>query len=461
MKKLLLLLFTCLSLSFSSNAQIGSAQKNIKLGNTLREAKQFDEAQKYLERALKSAQVLKDRYWQAAAYENLAFVNRDRNDFQNATYYFSKAIELFSVVNSQASVKALQQMLDGIKDKNEIYAGIEIGAKGVKFSIIGVRFTADGKLSFKIIKSDDINASAQSCTPASFQDAAKAVHTFLDTLAARNIPKDHIFVAGSSGLRQELDRCGKREELLTVVRAEVSGIYPNPIDFIEPCTEAELVTRGTVPSRYWGTTAMIDIGSGNTKGGYYSNGQFECIDYYGTGAFTKYVQDRAKGRPFAEATASVYNDDVKQLIGSEMGRKPGFQTREQINFSGGIIYALTTYLYPEKILDKEVTFTYKDAQLFKKLAVEDYAKLTNPDLTRIDGDETYKKAQSEIKKVKEKVFTQEQIIAGATLVEGIMDEIRKNTAPKKYVFQREGIIGWISGYIVKAIAKGYQDTKEL
>jgi Tetratricopeptide repeat len=454
------LLFSC-QLLFAQQASVGQAQKFIKIGNTLREAKQYDEAEKYIEKGLKMAQTAKDRYWIAAAYENLGFVNRDRNDLSNATYYFNKAIEGFIAVNSVASVKALQQMTDGIRDKNEIYGGIEVGAKGIKMSIVGVKFTADGKLSFKVLKGDDINATPMSCTDNAFKESAKAVRTFLDTLINRGIPRDRIFVVGSSGLKQELDKCGKADLMLQMIKAEVGADYTGTIDYITPCVEAELVTRGTLPSRTWSNSTMIDIGSGNTKGGYYSNGAFECIDFYGTGAFTKLVQANAKGKPFGDAAQAVYEDEARSLIGSEIGRKPGFQTRDITNMSGGIVYAMTTYLYPEKIADNEVSFTFNDVKLFRKLAVEDYTKLTNPDLSRIDNDDVYKLAQSELKKIREKIFTQEQIIAGATLIQGILEEVRRvNPNTKKFIFQREGRIGWISGYVVKSIAKGYQDTKE-
>jgi tetratricopeptide (TPR) repeat protein len=463
MKKILLLLLAVFSVGiFELRAQVGIAQKYVKIGNTLREAKQYEESERYLEKGLKAAQAVKDRYWTAAAYENLGFLNRDRNDFSNASYYFSKSIELFNQVGSVASVKALQMMVDGIRDRNEIYGGIDIGAKGIKLSVIGVKFSADGKLTFRTLKSDDINATPMSCTDNAFKETAKAVKIFLDTLANRGIPRDRMFVVASSGLKQELDKCGKADALITAIKAEVSGIYFGNIEYITACNEAELVTRGTLPNRQWNSTTMIDIGSGNTKGGYYSNGQYECIDYYGTGAFTKLVQANQKGRPFAEAVKAVYDDEVKPLIASEMGRKPGFQTRDVVNMAGGIVYAMTTFMHPDKILEPEVTFTYNDVKAFNKLAVEDFAKLTSPDLSRIDSDEVFKTAQSEIKKIREKVFTQEQIIAGSALLLGILDEIRKSgTAQnKKYIFQREAKIGWISGYVVRAISKGYQEVKE-
>jgi tetratricopeptide (TPR) repeat protein len=443
-------------------SNLAQAQRFTKLGNTLREAKQYDEALAYLEKALKSAQTARDRFWSGAAYENMAFVYRDRNDVQNASYYFGKAIESFSSINSAASVKALQQMLDGLKDKMEVYGGIEIGAKGIKLSLIGVKFGADGRLLFRNIKSEDINASPMSCSENAFRESAKAVRTFLDTLLInRQLPRDRVFVVASSGLKQELDKCGKADQLIQMVKAEIGGVYYANVDYITPCTEAELVIRGTIPSRLWNSTTMVDIGSGNTKGGYYSGNSFECIDFYGTGAFTKLIQSNLKGRPFAEAAKAVLAEDAVPLIASEIGRKPGFQNRDLINFSGGIVYALTTYLYPEKINDTEVPFSYNDAKLFLKMAVEDYSKLTNPDMSRIDSEETYKFAQSEAKKIREKIFTQEQIIGGASLIVSIMDEIRKtNPQNKKYVFQREGKIGWIGGYIVRSIAQGYQDTKE-
>ena len=38
------------------------------------------------------------------------------------------------------SEKALTQLMSGLKDTEELFAGIDIGSKGVKLSIIGCRF---------------------------------------------------------------------------------------------------------------------------------------------------------------------------------------------------------------------------------------------------------------------------------------------------------------------------------
>ena len=79
MKKLFLTLFMSIFVWITGFAQaqdLNSALKFIKAGNTLREVKQYDQAEEYLNKALNILRN-KEKYWEAVAYENLGFLYRD------------------------------------------------------------------------------------------------------------------------------------------------------------------------------------------------------------------------------------------------------------------------------------------------------------------------------------------------------------------------------------------------
>ena len=209
----LILFLSCISSLVITQAQAQPlsttmALRYIKVGNTLREAKQYAQAKQFLEKALGSVQKSGDRYWTAAAYENLGLLARDRNDATTAGFYLAKALDGYRSSGANTSAKIVQQILSGVKnDKNsqELYGGIDIGAKGVKMTIIALGFSADGKPSFSVIKSDSRNTSAMEATPAAFAETAKAVGAYVDSLiTGRKIPKERIFIVGSSGLKQNL-----------------------------------------------------------------------------------------------------------------------------------------------------------------------------------------------------------------------------------------------------------------
>ena len=127
---------------------------------------------------------------------------------------------------------------------------------------------------------------------------------------------------------------------------------------------------------------------------------------------------------------------------------------------GGIVYALVTYLHPREINTQLVKFTYKDAVKLQEMAIQNYDALTNPDLSGLDNEEAMRKAQADIKTVREKVFKRDEIIAGATMLRGVLEECRRSRPEaKEFIFPRGGVIGWISGYIIQSIEKEYREQK--
>ncbi|RYC69851.1 tetratricopeptide repeat protein [Spirosoma sordidisoli] len=457
-----LLLLFALSVKVSAQPAAGLAQalRYIKAGNTLREANQFTQAAKYLNQGLAGAKNAKDAYWMAAAYENLGWLYRDMNDATQATFYLNKAFDLYKGKYS-VSALALQKFVGGLKKQEEIYGGIDIGARGVKVSVIALQYASNGRPNFRIIKAESINTGAAEGTPAAFAATAKAVRSYLDTLLnRRSIVRNRVFVVGSSGLKTVLENASKLPDLNKALKSELSSVWPNDIPFIDAATEAELTVRGTIAQNEWLTTATLDIGSGNTKGGYFTaDNQFEYVDFPGTSAMTRKIQD--SGKPVAQSAQQVYTDEMQSVVGRELGRKPEFENRRKIYVFGGIVYALITYLHPQETNKTVVQFSYKDALKFQDLAIRNYEALTNPDMSGIDSDDVFKKAQADVKTVREKIFKRDEIIAGATLLRGILEECRRNNPEtKEFHFHRNGQIGWISGFIMKMIETEYQQQKE-
>src|SRR5438445_10571260 len=88
-------------LGYSCIAQdISQAARWIKIGNTLRETKQFTESLNYLEKGVSLATRLNDRYWQAAAYENMGLTYRDKNDITGAARYFKKSLDIYKTIKT-------------------------------------------------------------------------------------------------------------------------------------------------------------------------------------------------------------------------------------------------------------------------------------------------------------------------------------------------------------------------
>lgn len=460
-KLIILFLFMVLCQFKSSCQDLYQALRYIKVGNTLRETKQFSESESYLMKGKTIVENLKNTYWTAVVNENLGLLNRDKQDFNNATLYLKKALGLYKIVGSATSALVISQILSGINNvTNDVYAGIEIASKGVKLSIIEVKYSPTGEIIYSVLKADDVTTNAIEGTDIAFDLTIKTAKTYLDTLSLRRkIPADHIFIVGSSGLSNGLKNMGdnKLGKLQTRLQAELN----QPITFITSSKEAELTIRGTLPSSEWNQITVLDIGSGNTKGGYYNDSEFKYIDMLGVSTFTQRIEKAKGNKSFADVCKTIYDDEIKDdLVRSQFAQLPAYQTRNKCYLMGGIVYALTTYLHPGQFNDKQVTFTYNEAKRFRDMAVSDYAKLTNPILTDIDDEKLSKKVQKSIKKLKDETFNQNQLIAGSTLLLGMMEEIKKSDSNKTFVFHRDGYIGWISGVIKDAVEEKYRKNKE-
>lgn len=476
MKKFKYIFLLCLFMSACRLVaqDISQAQRYIKVGNTLREAKQFSLAEEYLLKGKTAVEKLKNNYWTAVALENLGLLYRDKRDNNQAVMYFRQASKIYQSVGSNTSAKFVTQVVSGIRGEiSDLYGGIEIGSKGVKLSLVSVQFTPTGKMKFAIEKSDDIITDAIKGTDESFKATSLAVKVYLDTLLnRRKLAKDHIFIVASSGLGNGLrkiqqeagssDENLKMNKLKEMIHTTLGTNWGQPVEFINAKTESELTVKGTLEETEWNTTATLDIGSGNTKGGFFVYQNFKYVDFIGTATFTSMVEKEQKSKSFADACKFVMEDNVQSnQISSQIGQHPEFYTRDKIYLLGGIVYAITTYLHPEQIFDTEVPLTYNEVKQFRERAIADYRAVTSPSLTHIDNDKIIAKANKEIAKLREKTFTQNQIIAGSTLLLGIMEELRKQDTAKKFIFNREGYIGWISGYIVTAIENEYKQKKEM
>src|SRR5436190_17925162 len=100
MKKLLLFLLLAICTLHIAIAQdhyrkINIALRYLKLGNTLREAQQYDLSEKYLRQGLQIITEQGDRYWEAATYENMGLLFKDQDKPEDEARYFNKALALY------------------------------------------------------------------------------------------------------------------------------------------------------------------------------------------------------------------------------------------------------------------------------------------------------------------------------------------------------------------------------
>ena len=332
-----------------------------------------------------------------------------------------------------------------------IGAGIEVGSKGVKFSIIKIEKKAH-HFGFTYLKDGSNNTQVIDFTPAVIQQTADAVKAFYDTILQYNkgsISRDKIFIAVSSGVKQEADKKPGMEELLRVAIKDAVPKYTKPIEFLDPCAEGDLTIKGVVPSQYLYTSSLVDIGSGNTKGGFriIDKKVAECFNVpWGTATLTKRLAKVPKGEE-----QQYFTDSINPFIVIQVIKNPGLTNSKHNYFSGGIYWAISNYLYPSKIKQDYTRLTPADIDRFLDAAINKYDSLINPDLSTIKNETVLAEAKKQIERT-HTTFNQANLIAGALIVRTVFTEFEKwGIKNKHYVFSRFAYVGWISGYIVKKI----------
>ena len=460
MKTIKMLFFvTALAVFTNANAQtLLTAQRWIKAGNSLREAGQYELSEKNLQRGFNAAHTLKNDYWEAVASEYFGLLYSTLSDKVSATQYFNNALRLYQSQNLSLSVKALRSIMS---DKNIVtanswvtYGGIEVGSRGIKFTIIKAQFSG-GHFVFQNIKSGSRNTSVIEFTPQAIADTKEAVKNFFDTLQMykEKIPVENIFIAVSSGVKQEADKKPGSEASLKTALIEAVPLYKREIGILNACQEAMLTVKGVVPKAELYSSSLIDVGSGNTKGGcwLFNPSSFKCLSIpLGTSTTTNKLPKNA------DSAVMFFRDSLSSIITSEINRNPEITNRSDVFFTGGIIWAVCNYMHPEKIKNDFTEFTQQDVETFLQKAQKSYDQLINPDLTSITDMSDFSMAQTMVTNTRS-TFNQRNLIAGALLLRSILSELNATGVKnKQFAFARDGNVGWISGFIATKLDDEYK-----
>lgn len=461
MKKQFCLFLLVSSLALSGLAQpapnSGAAIQFIKLGNTLREVDKPQQSIELLMRALPAIKG-KDLYWEAVAYENLGLAYNDQENTAEAVRYFQKAQLIYKVLKYTASETAMNELIDGATGKKE-YAGIDIGSSGIKLAIFSTKLE-DGFYTKSIrSKPDSPNVTLISGTTQSFEAGQAVLRAYVDSIRLHKIPAERIYVAFSSGINDGLGKQpGLRRKLYDFLATELpKGVQCDTT--LTAAREAELYTVGAIPRKMWTSTSCMDIGSGNTKGGYYDDNQlFHAVSFpFGTKSLPALIdkdrsmsieQYRQEAQRLIKAIADTALTKTKTDVIS-------LQQRRTVGFGGGIAWAMVTYLHPEKAGLTAVALTASDVERFKRLALTDYQALLHPDMTDITDAATRRKAEKDIANAQSQ-FNEKQIIAGALWLEAVMRAYDNTATAKRLVFIRDSDIGWVTGKFLEDANRTYE-----
>ncbi|WP_461128792.1 tetratricopeptide repeat protein [Spirosoma aerophilum] len=472
MKRLFCIPLLILSWSTLTIAQparnVTQAIQYIKLANTLREVEKSDESIKLLKRAMPAVKSTHP-YWEAVANEVLGLSYSDLRDSTTALQYLETARSQYLKLKYVASAWGVNEIVRNLSNKN-LYAGIQIGSSTIKLAILKTKYETD--FYEKEIKStvDIANPTMTLFADASgsLRPSQNALKVCLDSIQQYNIPNERVFVVLSNDVREEMARNPQNRRKLY---DQLSQLLPNSNLRIDTSMtsgrEAELFTIGAIPRKVWPSTTALYIGNTSTLGGYFDqNGGPMTKTFHGinipTGLNSLVSQIDNKRSLNLEAFKREAQRVIKTEAENELSRRlnpteKGLQQRKTVGVGGDIVWALVTYLHPEKAGVTAVAVTMDDVERFKRLALTDYRDLTRPGLSTIANASIRAQAEKDVSTLQNQ-FDEKQLIAGALWLEAIMKAYSTPASPKRFVFIRNANVGWVTGKFLETINYEYEST---
>lgn len=461
LKKIIPILFLLVFINASAqpiNKQ--TTAQLLKTATTLLQAQQLEAAEEYYNSALSKAIATKNSYHQAQAYEGLGNIYYKTNQQTQAIAAYQKAVKFYKALNMTVIADVVNNQLRGLLGIGDLYAGVEIGAKGIKLSIIEVKLDKNGENDYTLKLDSAINTDAAALSYQSEKETFDAITIFYDIIREKyEIPASKTHIVISSGLKQELDKYNKVEYFANIVRPK--NLDPKiRINYITVEQEAELSFKGIVPSNSRLMANQLDVGSGNTKGGYINARKtFVPVTFpLGTKSFQRLLEEKMPGNAkiddYLKAAEKIMVDSLGRLIVYQFRDKPDFKSRDVIYVSGGVVWAIASLMHPELIKQNHVELKQEDIANFRRLVYSDFDNLINPDLKKTLNAEDARASMDNIKRIV-KTYDQKALLSGTIWLDEVIKHINSLNASKKLIFPRYAYVGWISGYIMDKISKQY------
>ena len=354
----------------------------------------------------------------------------------------------------------------------ELFGLIEIGGKGVKGIVVDLVLTeheegcqqsedAFAECVRKSIRKQYDPYNVNPIDKASIPDTVKAAKKFMDDMTGTySVDPRQIYLVGSSSISNK-NLVPHRDQLKEEL--EMALDKHGEMDFVTPEREGELGFYGVlnlIPEKWRERrkkyAVVLDIGSGDTKGGYLEKNDghetFVPVSVpWGTKSFSNAVDKEldkkenkiddwsVKAAPFANAASELRKRLLRPAIHQEVSRKPGLINHDRVYLIGGIAWATSTLIQPYS----KSAFPVMHPQYFDTL----YNRAKSEDAVKKFFDENpFRKTYPDIEKVS-KAFTPDNLVAGLEILRTFSEEM--HFGKKNLFFIRDSLYAWPLGYIRK------------
>lgn len=349
-------------------------------------------------------------------------------------------------------------------NNSAVYTGIEVGSKGVKMSMIELGKNAQKSGAINIIKDTSINTDFISFSDPSFSATLNGLYALFNTaINDYQIPSEKIFTVISSGVKMQAEKENKTvwvQKLIDSFRLKINE-PDRAIEVVDVMKEAKLSHLGIVPESRRYSTFLIDIGSGNTKGGFFPYGNTKSFKLFELNWGTKSVANATEKRLEDDPGLPNYHKHLQRVLGGAeeadivyaVNASGAYPLSDNIAVSGGIAWAIATLTHPELIENPIVSVSYDEVKQFAEKAFNNYKALSGSFLSSNVNRKTEKEIITKAVTQVHKVFDQKALMAGAGLLLKIMRQFESSFATKHFYLVKNGQVGWVSAYVDQTISK--------
>lgn len=321
----------------------------------------------------------------------------------------------------------------------QLYGGIEIGSKGIKMSVIDVDNIKKGDYVVKDFWTENIGLAKNISIDGSLakDDISKAsevvLSNYIKMKSTFKVAEENIYIVGSSGVAM----ANNTQDLITKIKLSTK----KDLEFIDAQTEARMLLKGCVPPIDYINSMVLDIGGGNTKGGYVdvrNNDNFIFFPVslnYGSVTLTEAVLKKVKKDNLGEYNEKsfAFLPVVREQIAAMYATSPMALQKQKVFMSGGAVWAFYT-LINGMAKDNFNEFKLEDVIYYDAILKNNFKRFE--DMAKTD-----KEAEAVLK-----TYSQKHLISGSNILQACLEAL-PNINDKKLYFAKEGRLAWLVSYV--------------
>ncbi len=325
------------------------------------------------------------------------------------------------------------------QSNKDLYAGIEIGSKGVKVSVLDVDNIKRGHYEIKKFWTENVGIAKGISINGNLgeEEILKTIQVVKENLKTIenefNVPSENVFLIGSSGVAM----ANNHKDLIGRMKAETG----KDLDFIDASQEGKMLMKGLIPPHKYKNSLVLDIGGGNTKGGFVDVSEVEEFVFfpvslnYGSITLTEIVNKKTKSEEINDYNAKSfeYMPELRAQTKAMFNSKPKAMNKSSVYFSGGAVWAFFT-LSMNKTDENFCEFTMDDVISYDVVIKNNYTRYKQMATTDKEIDRVLK------------TYSQKHLISGNNILITLLENI-PDIKNKKLYFSKEGQIAWLVSYI--------------